>query len=126
MATVTLTEVWIHDAAEPSNYVTSDGFGTGGPTDAARGEVRTYAQGRRRVIRRAGRSRTYDRTFPAVSDAWLEWMGDHIGSTVMVRDPKGRLFFGVFWSLDVTDLPGGAPPDVTVEFEDVTYSIEAA
>lgn len=126
MASVSLTEVWVHDADDPSDYVTSDGFGEGGPTDSVVGEVRRYAQGRRRAVRRAGRTRRYRRTFPAVSDEWIDWMDDHIGSTVMVRDPKGRLFFGVFWEIDIPDLPGGAAPDVTVAFESVTYSIEAS
>lgn len=122
MASVVLREVWIHDADDLADNITGDGFGDGGPEDSVRGEVRTYSQGRRRAVKRKGEARTYGRTFPSASVDLVDWLTDHLGRTVMVRDPRGRLFWAVYFAVSVPDRHGRVRPDVTISFESVTFS----
>lgn len=122
MASVTLAEFYIHDAADLSDHVMSHGFGSASYTDVGAGEVRTYAGGRRRVIRRKGRGQTYELTMPAVSSTVIGWLEEHIGSTVLIRDPRGRKVWGVYFSTDMDYKPGPVAPDVSLTIQSVTAS----
>ena len=75
---VTLRELFINRTDDPSQFVKLEGTIT--ERRAQDGEVRTLANGRRRVIRRAGQTREY-----AVSANWVDidtvnllgdWAGD--------------------------------------------------
>lgn len=65
-------------------------------------------------------------TLPAVSAAVLAWLEDHIGQTVLVRDPKGRRFWGVYFEVDAPQEPGPRAPDVSLNFASVTYDESVA
>lgn len=123
MAEVTLDRLWLHDADAPETYLrffTTDR----GDTRAVDGEIRTYANGRRRLVTRAGSARTLPVTLRQVSDADLDVLEEWRGRLVMVRDHRGRLFFGTYFSIDVTDYKDRSGYDVAVEVADVTHSIE--
>ena len=67
------------------------------------GSVRVMANGRRRIVSRAGSARTLQWTFRAISAAQVATLAAWSGRMVMVRDFTGRKEFGVYFATDVTD-----------------------
>ena len=123
MASVQLRKVWLHDAANPVNR---HEFWSNRPADDRDygGEVRTMANGRRRIITNAQRSQTLPITLVDVTDSQLEWLESFAGRLVMYRDPKGRLLFCTFFTLGVEEYRD-FNYEVTLTLQEVTYSIEA-
>lgn len=103
MTTVELCAIWLNLAADPSDYMSFDRPATMAPTTDMDVSVRTLANGRRRVVRRAGVARSYALTLPYCNRAQIEWLEDHVGQTVCVRDDRGRKMFGVYSSVPVTE-----------------------
>jgi hypothetical protein len=122
MASVLLSELYINDWADPTDFVTTDGFGGLEINDSERGEIHTYAQGRRRSSKRRGSAKVADVTFPTPEWSVVQWLEDHIGRTVMVRDPWSRRFWAIYWAVPVAHRAGPVAPDVTIHLESVTVS----
>lgn len=122
MASITLSELWLHNGADLADYVTSQGFASQSSDRSARGEVRTYAGGRQRIIRRAGTPDRITVTLPSVSRAVVTWLEDHAGQLCLLRDPRGRKIWGTFWTVSVSEKAGSALPDVSLELQSVTHS----
>lgn len=122
MASVELYDLFIHNAADLTDFITIDVFGGFSAPEQTRGEVRTYSAGRRRVVRRPGRSKTITATFPTTRERiaqFEEWVGE----TVMLRDPVGRLIFGVYFEVGQDETDGGEWVDVSLVIEEITYSV---
>ncbi len=102
MATLLLTRVWVN--------LCSTGAGVSGLSSPTKeesysqpGEVRTYAGGRRRAIAVAGEVGTYKVQMMMLARTDVETLRGWVGQTVQVRDWRGRRFFGVYYSVDITE-----------------------
>lgn len=85
--------------------------------DAQPGQVRTYANGRRRSVTRAGISRTINLTFDVVADrASLDLLRSWRGQVVLFRDPRGRKVWGVFYEIEIDE-------NVAVDIAEVSLSL---
>lgn len=120
MASVVLDRVWVHLASDLNSHVT---FFSADWSDnrSARGEVRTYANGRRRVIRRAGTSRQIGFTAKVLTRVQVDTLVSWAGRVVLVRDTKGRKVYCTFFTVDVGDFVDGSH-EVTVAATEVTFS----
>lgn len=123
MATINLTQIWIHDAADLSSYITADVLEVQ-PSFAIDGEVRTYAGGRRRLITRAGRSRSLPLTLELVAAADVAQLEAWAGQLLMVRAPQGLLMFGSFLGLEAVWRAADEAEAVSLAITEITTTIE--
>lgn len=98
MATITLDTLWLNAANDLSDAMSFPAMSalSSGPTTG--GEVRMYANGRTRLITRAGTPRTTRARLPLCTREQVLWLEAHAGQVVLVRDAQGRKFYGVFFS----------------------------
>lgn len=98
MASVTLTDLWVHDADNLSDFIRFPARGSEARTLATPGEVRTYGNGRRRLITREGQDRGLQVDLEDATNAQINWLDERIARVVMVRDVVGLLVFGTYLS----------------------------
>ena len=53
--------------------------------------------------------------------ATIEWLEDHTGETVLVRDDRGRKFYGSYFQPATAEHPYNTEGDVTVSFTEVSF-----
>lgn len=122
MASVTLDRMWVHDATDLDTYLT---FYTSDRSEdrTLAGTVRTYANGRQRIITSTGSSRTLPVTFPLVTSSELTQLEAWRGTMLMFRDHRGRLFFGTFFGLSITDHNDRSGYSVTLTITEASSSL---
>lgn len=106
MASVLLNEVWVHVADSPQEFVRATTTTALSETDTVAGEVRHYASGVARAVASSQRTRMLDVTFTEIPRVDFERLRSWAGLDVFLRDPLGRLLFGVFHSVDASERPG--------------------
>ena len=125
MASVTLTEAWIHLASDLSQSVTADLTGEG-ETVAPAVEVRRYASGRLRGISRAGASYSFsvrlEKAERADANTLRGWVED--GEELMFRDPLARKHWGVVTDMAIDEIAGtdGTFVDISITFLRVSHT----
>lgn len=92
--------------------------------DAVQGEVRTYAGGRQRAVRRAGTVRQFEIECDVVNDrALIERLRQWRGQTLLLRDPWGRKAWVAFFGLPVQEnIPAGDWARVRLRLQAVTHT----
>lgn len=123
MPAVTLDRLWLHKADDLDTYLR---FFTGPGRDDTRGtagEVRVYAQGRRRIITRTGSAQALTATLRQVTSAELTTLEGWRGDLLMLRDHRGRLLFGTFFDMAVTDYADRSGFDVALTFQQATTTL---
>ena len=124
MVTVTLNELWLHDADDHADHVRVP-YASMDVSEARQGEVRTYAGGRRRLITGPAKPRTASVTAQNIDRAIADEIVSRRGSVQMVRDGRGRVLFGTFFEVSLDETPGRKEM-VSVGFtvHEVTRSVE--
>ena len=120
MAAVTLTDLWIHLASNPSVYVKSFGFMGEDEVDEIGGEVRQYANGVDRIVSTSLKRRELAITLPAVERPDLERLRTFKGKTLFIRDPRSRLEWGTFFALQIPERKAALLPHVSFNFQVLT------
>lgn len=123
MASVTLVRLWVNVAADPEEYRALR-LADINVEDPVPVEVRTYAGGRERAVRRKTRGRlSYTATVRRPSQADVQWLRAHTGETVVVRDPRGHKFFGVYAVTGYAFMPGlESAEDLRLSVQQITQS----
>ena len=127
MPSVTLDQVYIHLASDESDFVSAITDAAAAPV-AVPEEVRSYANGVNRSVRRPGQRKTLNLRLDLMDRESYLWLEDHAGDLVMVRDEVGRKLWGTYNLLDENDHAGGvddngeAPANVAITVTQVTYS----
>lgn len=122
MSTVTLRDLWIHRADDPSQYVVLEGTITEKQT--TRGEVRNLANGRRRVVTRAGRVKEYAVSANRVEVDTVNQLADWAGEVLWYRDPQGRKVSGTFFEVNAEPWNGFQVASISLTFANVSASEE--
>lgn len=118
MATVTLDRCWLSIAAAPS--VSTSFFTTGrGDSRTTIGSVRVYANGRKRVVARAGSASTLTVTARNLTSAQVMLIDSWRGQIVLFRDLWGRRLFCSFFTVTVTDYQDRQGQDVALTLSEV-------
>jgi hypothetical protein len=122
MPAVTLTELWLHTAADLSDSITL-GQQTWVEQFGVPVQVREYAAGRKRVVSRPGSARSLSVTVPYLSRVtWLALLG-RVGPVQMMRDQRGRKWWGVIDGLNGDEFYGqDLVRSVSFTFQAVTWS----
>lgn len=120
MASVILDHLWVHDATSPADFVRLDLDGER-ERSGVELEVRRYANGRRRTVRRPGRDQALSVTCEQVARADTDRLRELAGRLVLVREPRGRRFWGVFAGLDVDEVFGVDYPTLSITFREVSH-----
>lgn len=120
MATVLLRNLWINRTDDPSQYVELEG--TISETQAVEGEIRTMANGRRRVVRKAGGSRGFSVSANRVDVDTVNLLASWAGEVLTYRDPQGRKVHGVFFSTSLQPWNGHQVGSLTFQFDQITHS----
>lgn len=105
MASIQLDRVWIHDPDDLEVYLALDASEPQ-VSVAVEGTVSRRAGGRRRAIRTPGVDGVLQVVFDLVTISQREQLDDWVGMVRLVRDPVGRVWFGVWWETSVTELAG--------------------
>lgn len=124
MATVTLETLWLNDAADLSDYLAFPYMSKLNVQTSQSGEVRRGASGRLRAFSRAGRSREFTVDLPNLTRTEVEWLEEHIGRTLLVRDDRGRKMYGVYFTLPDDAHQYDGESDVQLALSEVTVSEE--
>ena len=119
---LTLRDLWINRADDPSQYVVLEGTIT--EKQARSGQVRTMANGRRRVVTRAGESKEYAVSANRVEVDTINLLASWAGDVLAYRDPQGRKVFGTFFEVSTEPWNGFQVGSVSFTFTNVTYSEE--
>lgn len=121
MPSVTLTDLWLHDDADRSSYITFDG-GTEAVTTSKVGENRRMANGRIRAVDRVGDVQSLAITAPYITQAAFDQLEDWVqaGTLLMLRDAKRRVRWGRIYSINGT-VSQAAEESVSFTFEPISY-----
>lgn len=114
MASMDLGTVWLNSAVDYSDALAVE-YVTGVEFDPTQnGEVRVYAGGRLRDISWDGDQQVLTLTFGVMARTAVQWVEAHAGKPIVVRDPVGRKFFGVYRNPRITERRGENAADVSL------------
>lgn len=121
MATVVLERPVLSLASDPSQQIAAY---TSDRTDslAVPGEVRRMANGRLRVVTRAGSQQTLGVTFRNLSPSEVATVRSWAGRVVLFRDVLGRKLYCTYLTADVVDYRDRSAQDVKVVLSEVSFS----
>jgi hypothetical protein len=123
MAAVQLRSLWLNLAADPAVAMSFPYMSTLTWTKEQPGEVRRYANGRTRIIRRKGKPRSAEATLSGCSREQIAWLEEHVGALVCVRDDRGRKMYATYLTAPVTEAQHRRDRgDVTLAFAEVSHS----
>lgn len=122
MASVSLTDVWVHDGGNLNNYLL---LGAASlierPTNPS--GTRRYSGGRYRLISVTGVQKFVDLVVDLPERDLVDTLRGWVGKLVLVRDPFGRKVWATLRSMDVEEVPMADATKVYrvfLPFEEVT------
>lgn len=122
MASIQLTECRISLASDLTKVVSLKArqFAV---TEAVEAEIRSYSAGRRRLVRRAGRSRTAVVSAVMVDrDTYLD-LAEMAGQAVLLRDTRSFRMFGMFPQIEAAEFaPYDSLETVSLTVSELTLS----
>lgn len=123
MTAVTLGTAWLNVASDPSDWVSLPTMSSLSVSTMQAGDVRRLANGRLRSVTRAGQMRSFDLSVESAPRAEIDWLEDHVGQVVCVRDDRGRKVFALYFAVDVEETRGNADlGGVSVSLTEVSWS----
>jgi hypothetical protein len=124
VSAVALRGLWLNDAVDPSDALVLPLAPGWKEADQVPGEVRTYAGGRTRLVRRAGLARTLTPAFRLLTAAQVADLRARAGRTQWVRTSTGVKWAGVFLNPQVTWVTsaGGGMAQVSLTLTELTSS----
>lgn len=126
MASVTLTDVWLHDAGDLSSYVKLSAESIE-EVAGAQAPIRRYAGGRFRMVTYPGVQKSYSITFGLLTRSEANSVRSWSGRLLLMRDPLGRATFGRYQDPRISEIPITSTDTVyavSVTFDEVTHSVE--
>lgn len=123
MASVTLSTLWVSDAANPSQSYALPLSSLKWKTTKT-GDVRTYGGGRRRLVTRKGTYRTADISLSFADRTTVRLLESWAGRLLLFRDPMGRKVYGVYLEPQIEEIDGDDGASVSFTITEVTRSEE--
>ena len=124
MASVTLTNLWLHEEANHEEYIQVANLASITERASRDTRVAQRAGGRRQIITRKSRIYTADVELGLVSRDVAEWIDDRKGDLLMLRDPRGRVWWGTVREANVVEVSGHNLVNVSFAFLRTTHDQE--
>jgi len=124
MAAVDFDEAYIHDGTALATYFRQAPIEISS-APSRRVDIQTYAGGRTRAVAGDAQPKQVTVTWNNVSVANREVLEGLRGDLILYRDGSGRMFYGIYESVDADDVI--KPADtcrVTISISEVTHDIE--
>lgn len=121
MTSITLTTIVLNDAEDPSDVLVLDRLSTYSRRPTTPGRVQRVGGGGFRVITSEGTQAIWDVTANRCPIEDTNWIEDHAGRTVCVRDDAGRKFFAVYFEPDIEEVPRPRGANVTLQLTETTW-----
>ena len=123
MSALALGAVFLNAAADLSDFARFDSP-TGLQVNTSQdGQVRTLANGRTRIVKRAGTPRTFSLSLPYLQRADIAWLEAHVGDLLCIRDHLGRKAYGVYFDVPVKEVQYVSDrADVDLSLTEVSHS----
>lgn len=119
-AGVTLKTVWINLASDLTQYQSFNQLAALKVETNQPGDVRRYAGGRMRIIRKAGISRAISLSLPACTRAQITFLEANVGQIVCVRDDRGRKIWATYLAVPVDENSFELTGNVSLALSEVT------
>lgn len=120
MASITLRTLWLTSTSDLSDSLSFPMLAKLTVTPAKPGETRRYANGRIRMVTRAGRAQSAAVTLPACDREQVQWLDEHTGQVLLVRSKDGRKFYGAYFDLTLDEHGYEDAADVALTLDEVT------
>lgn len=109
-------------ASNSANAVTFQNATALKATKSVDGTVRKLANGRYRAVVRDGSRRTYELALQLCDRNQIDWLEDHVGAVVLVRDDRGRKVYATYFEVPVQELTFRTDyGDVTLTITEITH-----
>lgn len=123
MAAVLLGAIWLNRADNLNDSIAFTNIKTYKVSRTKDGEVRALANGRMRAVQRAATVRYAELELELCDRQQIDWLETHVGEAVCIRDDRGRKWYGVYFSVGVTESTFRTDyGDVSIKFEAVSNS----
>lgn len=124
MATIEFGGVYLNLASDLSQSLYFDSVSVSA-SNSRSGTVRSYAGGRLRSFTRSSAPRSVTLNLGYVSMADRETLESWVGDLIQYRDGRGRLFYGVYFDLNATEVRGShGRSNISLTINEVTHDIE--
>lgn len=120
MATVTLTQLWVHEATDLSDYLALY-WSEGGEDYQGNATREMYAAGRLRMETTDGAAQDLAFTLPWVTATELQSLRDRTDRVQMIRDSRGRLIWGFWNRVPVSERRNDTHVSVQLAVRQVTF-----
>ncbi len=130
MASIELRAIWIHLAVDAGTHVELSDFqvfpfvSSFSRSRSQDVNVERLAGGRLRAVRRAGKRSQWTLALQACTRVQSGWLEDHFGETMMVRDDRGDVVFGVLAEVPVDERLYNHEGDLSLTLSEVSDSAE--
>jgi hypothetical protein len=84
--------------------------------------ITLYANGTLRAITQPGEQRVLVATCPASTTAQVNWLYAHMGMVLLVRDDRGRRFWGMYFTYEADEHYYDLNTDITLTIYEMTYT----
>jgi len=122
MASIVLSTLWLNDAADLTDYRAFPLMAELEVTTSKSVEQRRYANGRLRMVSRAGLRREASATLTHCTREQVEWLESKVGRVLLVRDDRGRKFYGSFAAVGVEEHAYNIEADVSLDIAEVSVA----
>jgi hypothetical protein len=122
MASITLKTLWLTNAADLTDSQSFPLLSKLTATPTIGGAIRRYASGRFRAIAQAGDQNQLAATLPTCDPDQVAWIDAMAGQLLMVRDDRGRKFYGQYFTYQADEHAYDGNTDVTLTVAEVSHS----
>lgn len=123
IAVVYVTNLWLSLAADLTQLQTFPYLSANSSAPKIQVSTKLYAGGNYRVVRQRGRQSTQQFTLLCCTAAQRQLIEfDWLGELLVVRDDRGRKYFGVYADPQVTEHPYNDECDITITMQEITKS----
>lgn len=102
--TPALRTVWLNVASNQQDRMSFPNMSALSVAKVKPGEVRRMVGGRDRLFTHEGMQRAVSATFPGCTREQVDWLEDHVGDLLCVRDDRGRKLYAAYSQVEVDEL----------------------
>lgn len=120
-ASIALATVQLNLASNLSQYRSFPLLSELKVTPSIQGGVKRYAS-RTRIVTQGAVTNQIDLVLPQCDRDQIQWLTDHIGQLMLVRDDRGRKIWAAYFASPIDENGGDVTGNVTLRLDEVTYS----